>query len=142
METINRNNNDPFYRYKMPTLIITHSKSRTCLENVSEVFKSLTKYADNQKKRNPDEFMKWFKYSLAANVTKNILSGIHPDEKIIESLHQYIANYVLCGECGNPETTLFSKGKELHTTCKACGKDVIVKNKQTKYNNYLIKLLA
>jgi translation initiation factor 2 beta subunit (eIF-2beta)/eIF-5 len=142
MESIDRNKNDPFYRYQMPGLIIRHSKSRTYLENVKDLFKVLTKYADNQKKRKSEELMKWFSYALSATVKETNLSGLHPEEKIIESLHKYIESYVLCGSCSNPETTLYSKGKELFTHCKACGKDTIVKTKHAKYNKYLIKLLA
>ena len=139
-ENIDRNQNDPFYRYKMPTLIIGHRHARTYLDNIDEIFACLTKYADNAEKRNIDEIMKWFNYNMAANVKENFLSGKHPDEKLVESLHAYIANYVLCGSCFNPETTLFVFNKTVWTNCKACGKECAVECKFPKYHKYLISL--
>ena len=126
----------------MPKLRIGHRKARTYFENIEELFDVLTKYAENKQQRTYEEIMKWFSNSLAATAKQNFLSGTHPEEKAVESLHEYIETYILCGACTNPETTLFTNGKELFTNCKACGKEVKVKSKQSKYNKYLIKLLG
>jgi translation initiation factor 5 len=139
-ENIDKNKNDPFYRYKMPSLIIGHRKARTYLENIEPIFACLTKYAENAGQRSFDELMKWFNYQMSANAKDNFLSGDHPDNKLVENLHQYIQSYVLCGACSNPETTLFVMGKTLWTRCKACGKDNKIDNKFSKYNKYLLNL--
>ena len=140
-ENVDRNQADPFYRYKMPTLIIGHRHARTYLDNIEEIFACLIKYDDNATKRSCDEIMKWFNYNMAANVKENFLSGNHPDSKLIDNLHTYIEYYVLCGECSNPETTLFVSNKQLWTNCKACGKDHPIENKFPKYNKYLVNLI-
>lgn len=140
-ENIDKNKNDPFYRYKMPSLVIAHRKARTYLENIDAVFSCLIKYAENGNERSYDEIMKWFNYQMNANAKDNFLSGDHPDNKLLDALHMYIKHYVLCGGCSNPETTLFvAGGKNLFTRCKACGKDVKIENKFEKYNKYLINL--
>jgi translation initiation factor 5 len=138
--TIDRNKNDPFYRYKMPLLVIGHRKARTYLENIEPIFACLIKYAENANKRTFDELMKWFNYQMSANVKDNFLSGEHSDKMLIENLHKYIQEYVLCGSCSNPETTLYVLEKSLWTKCKACGKDTKIDNKYTKYNKYLMSL--
>ena len=139
-ENIDKNKNDPFYRYKMPSLNVGHRKARTYLENIEQIFACLTKYAENANKRTYDEIMKWFNYQMNANVKDNFLSGEHPDSKLLENLHLYIKSYVLCSSCSNPETTLFAVGKNLCTNCKACGKNMTIENKFSKYNKYLVNL--
>jgi translation initiation factor 2 beta subunit (eIF-2beta)/eIF-5 len=138
---IDISNPDPFYRYKMPAIIIAHRRQRTYIENIEEIFKCLTKYDDNQKSRKYDEIMKWISYQMASNVKENFLSGEHSDEKLIGVIHDYILHYVLCSSCSNPETTLFVLTKNLFTHCKACGKDCQINNKFSKYNAFLVNVL-
>lgn len=142
-QTINVNINaaDPCYRYKMPAPIIAHRRQRTYIENIKDIFQCLTKYDDNQTKRSYEEIMKWISFQMASNVKENFLSGEHNDGKLVGVIHDYIASYVLCGECLNPETTLFPLNKELFTHCKACGKDYKINNKHSKFNAFLVNVL-
>lgn len=78
----------------MPAIIIAHRRQRTYIENIKEIFECLTKYDDNQKTRKYDEMMKWISFQMACNVKENFLSGEHNDDKLIETIHNYIAEYV------------------------------------------------
>lgn len=137
------NNPDPFYRYKMPNLIVQFRKSKTYLDNVEEVFKCLCNYDDNASKRQYIELMKWLSYSLGTGFKVNYLSGEHSDKDVQKLLNEYIDKFVLCGTCSSPETTMHSNGKYLYTTCKACGteskiaKDAVSGNK--KFYPYLLE---
>lgn len=125
----------------MPDIVIAHRRQRTYIENIKEIFECLTKYDDNQKNRKYEEIMKWISYQMASNVKENFLSGEHSDEKLIGVIHDYISEYVLCGSCSNPETTMFVLNKTLFTHCKACGKDSQINNKHSKFNAFLVNVL-
>lgn len=44
-----------------------------------------------------------------------------PSVKINEKIQQYVDNYVLCKECGKPDTKLYKEGTIMFMKCQACG---------------------
>ncbi|KAI0224874.1 eukaryotic translation initiation factor 5 [Massospora cicadina] len=127
MATVNivRDNNDPFYRYKMPKLIAkVEGKGngiKTVIPNMGEIAKSLSRPASYP--------TKFFGCELGAQVkseAKNeryIVNGSHDAEKLQTLLDSFIEKFVLCKECRNPETDLFiQKDQTIIRDCKACGK--------------------
>lgn len=127
MATVNivRDNNDPFYRYKMPKLIAkVEGKGngiKTVIPNMGEIAKSLSRPASYP--------TKFFGCELGAQVkseAKNeryIVNGSHDAEKLQALLDSFIEKFVLCKACRNPETDLFiQKDQTIIRDCKACGK--------------------
>ncbi len=49
--------------------------------------------------------------------------------RINEKIKQYAHEFVLCYECGKPDTELKKEGEFLFLKCSACGKKFIVKSK-------------
>ncbi|TIB85903.1 hypothetical protein E3Q06_01754 [Wallemia mellicola] len=107
---------------------------KTVLPNISDISKALS--------RPPNYPTKFFGFELGAQTTldeKNdryILNGAHQVERLREILDSFIAKFVLCGSCKNPETDLqMSKNDDIIKDCKACGKrsSVDMRHRLTTY---------
>ncbi|KAL5963218.1 Eukaryotic translation initiation factor 5 [Taenia solium] len=122
---INQNVSDAFYRYKMPQLSAkVEGKGngiKTVIVNVTDIAKRLN--------RKPIYVTKYFGCELGAQIhvdDKNdryIVNGAHDTARLQELLFAFINKFVLCSNCGNPETTLQVKIKPgvVNTICTACG---------------------
>ncbi|CDS35926.1 Eukaryotic translation initiation factor 5 [Echinococcus multilocularis] len=122
---INQNVSDAFYRYKMPQLSAkVEGKGngiKTVIVNVTDIAKRLY--------RKPIYVTKYFGCELGAQIhvdDKNdryIVNGAHDTARLQELLFGFINKFVLCSNCGNPETTLQVKVKAgvVNTICTACG---------------------
>lgn len=139
---VNRNLTDQFYRYKMPKLIAkVEGKGngiKTVIVNMVEVAKALN--------RPPMYPTKYFGCVLGAQVNcdlKNeryIVNGAHDSSKLQDLLDGFIAKYVLCAGCENPETVLSVSQKKgtIHASCKACGHSGVIGG-QEKLATYILK---
>lgn len=122
---IDRSNNDPFYRYKMPRLVAkVEGKGngiKTVIVNMTDVGKALN--------RPPTYPTKFFGCELGAQTqfdAKNdryIVNGSHTDDRLQTLLDVFIKKFVLCPGCGNPETNLvvLTKRGNIEQRCIACG---------------------
>ena len=133
-----RDNNDPFYRYKMP-LIISKIEGRgngikTAIMNTSDVARALS--------RPPAYIIKFFGFELGAQTSINEaddryhVNGSHDANKLQELLDGFIAKFVLCKACKNPETDIIvQKDGSLLRDCKACGRrtSIDLKHKLASY---------
>lgn len=114
---------DPEYRYKMP---VTFGKIegrgngiKTVIPNISELASSLH--------RTPAEVNKFFGCELGAqtsysgNNDRAIVNGAHNDATLQSLVHKYIELFVLCPQCGLPETEYKIKNGIIFHKCAACG---------------------
>mmetsp|Transcript_24790 Transcript_24790/g.42445 ORF Transcript_24790/g.42445 Transcript_24790/m.42445 type:complete len:402 (-) Transcript_24790:142-1347(-) len=119
---------DPEYRYKMPTVFGKlegrGNGSKTVIPNISDVGLSLH--------RDPGEVNKFFGCELGAQTTYNaetdraIVNGHHTDKVLQQLVHKYIELFVLCPNCGLPETEYKIKSGVVNHKCAACGhKDMV-----------------
>lgn len=119
---------DPEYRYKMPTVYGKQegrgNGSKTVIPNISDVGFSLH--------RNPGEVNKFFGCELGAQTTYNketdraVVNGHHTDKVLQQLVHKYIEAFVLCPNCGLPETEYKIKSGIVYHKCAACGnKDMV-----------------
>lgn len=80
----------------------------------------------NHLHREPEHMLKFILKELAApgtlkgNNTVMIKSKI-PASRINEKIKQYCDKYVLCYDCGKPDTKLDKKDKVMTLKCMACG---------------------
>ena len=121
---INGDNNDPYYRYKMPSLISVHAGRGngcfTLVENLIDVTDSFNHPASI--------VFKYIGSVLGSNTTESkwSITGHHTNQKLIEIIYQYINSYVMCSNCNIPELLPSIEGKKknkkLFLTCSACGK--------------------
>jgi len=137
---INRNIEDPYYRYKMPSILAkVEGKGngiKTVIANMSEIAKALG--------RPPTYTTKFFGCELGAQTNfdlKNdryIVNGEHDANKLQVILDSFIRKFVLCPECDNPETTLTVRRQAIHSKCKACGHAYVIDSKH-KIATFILK---
>jgi len=121
---INGDNNDAFYRYKMPMLYSMQAGRGngcfTIIENLPDVSKALN--------HPPSIVLKYMGNYLAANATESkwTITGHYKNDELIEILYKYINSFVMCPNCNIPElipsTEGKKKNKKLILSCSACGK--------------------
>ncbi len=157
--------NDPNYRYKMPPvqLHVDHKKRRTVICNIHAIGKAL--------QRDVGEIVKFMAHDIGTKVQVKVqqggngngngngngkgggvgrgagvavVGGIHADVVLQSSIQRYIETFVLCYECGLPETIYqvkrnkrknkkqYSKNNKknekdnLWYRCEACGANEMV----------------
>lgn len=75
--------------------------------------------------RNPEHLLKYISRELAAKgeLKKQLLvfNTKLPSSKINEKIEQYVDTYVICKECGKPDTKLVKEGVLTFMRCQACG---------------------
>ena len=114
---------DPEYRYKMP---VVYGKVegrgngiKTVIPNIAEVALSLH--------RSPAEVCKFFGTEIGAQTSYNekddraVVNGQHTDPQLQDMMHKYIEKYVICPNCGLPETEYKIKNGCIYHRCAACG---------------------
>ena len=114
---------DPEYRYKMPSVYGKiegrGNGIKTVIPNISEVALALH--------REPGEVNKFFGTELGAQTTYNadtdraVVNGAHTDPVLQEAIKKYIDVFVLCPQCGLPETDYKIKSGCIYHKCMACG---------------------
>lgn len=105
-------NEDPFYRYRMPSIQIVTRKKQTIWLNICDIAKALN--------RSIPVLVSSFKKSLSTSMQYKqkakecVINGNFTLEHLRQVLQQYIDIHVICKNCGNPET--------VNGQCNACGK--------------------
>ena len=139
---VNRNVVDPFYRYKMPSLVVKvegrGNGVKTVIINLDDVARSLGRPAIY--------LIKYFSYELGTQThfdSKNnryIVNGLQDAGKLQDMLDLFIKNFVLCEMCLNPETTfkIMQKKGTIKSSCGACGHSFKI-DMSHKLTNYIIR---
>ena len=130
---------DPEYRYKMPAVFGKIEGSgngiKTVIPNITDVALSLH--------RQPGEVNKFFGTELGAqsrynaDTDKAIVNGAHTDAVLQDLMHLYIEKFVLCPNCGLPESEYKIKSDAIFHRCKACGAKEMV-DMSHKLCNYIL----
>lgn len=138
---IRRDNKDPFYRYKMPPIQAKiegrGNGIKTAVLNTSDVARALS--------RPPSYIIKYFGFELGAQTSisesteRYLVNGVHDAAKLQDSLDGFIAKFVLCGSCKNPETEfIIHRDGNVEKDCKACGAKSFV-DPRHKLTSYIVK---
>src|SRR4030043_897119 len=76
-------------------------------------------------RRNPEHFQKFILKELATSGQKEgerlVLNNKIPSAKINAKIEQYIKEFVICRECGKPDTELKRENRLTFIHCLACG---------------------
>ncbi|NQU79382.1 translation initiation factor IF-2 subunit beta [Candidatus Woesearchaeota archaeon] len=82
--------------------------------------------------RNVEHFLKYILKEIATpgNLTRNalMLGAKVPASRINEKIRKYASEYVLCRDCGKPDTKLMKEGDLSFIKCQACGSKHQVKS--------------
>ncbi len=104
-------------RFEMPTFNVFLQGNQAVVTN----FKEVAKYI----RRDPKLLLKYLTKELAApaNVAGDrlIIKGKVRTDKINAKLQNFVKTYVICKECGKPDTELVTIEGVLYLRCSACG---------------------
>lgn len=104
-------------RFEIPRAFITKEGAKTILKNFSQIAKTLN--------RKEEHLYKYLVKSLGtAGMIDNerlILQGKFSEEEIQKEIDEYVKLYVLCKECGAPDTELMKEERVIILRCQACG---------------------
>jgi len=113
-------------RFEIPKAMGHIQGNRTVITNFLQIASAL--------RRDADHFLKYVLKELATpgEVKKSgalILGTKIPASRINEKVRQYANEFVLCPECGKPDTTLAKEEGITYMKCTACGAKNVVKAK-------------
>ncbi len=115
-------------RFEIPDLDILQEGNTT-------IFKNFTDIADKIN-RSPEKFLKFLLGELGtAGERENgrvVFKGKINSRKIRTKIEDYVEKYVLCPECGRPDTRLVKEDRVDIIKCDACGAHGPIRGKQSK----------
>lgn len=104
-------------RFTIPKVDVVYEGRTTILRNFEKILSILN--------RDADHLLKFFLKELGTAGEKDgpraIFQGKIPAQQIQNKLEEYVETFVLCQECGRPDTQLIKKDRLLLLRCDACG---------------------
>lgn len=115
-------------RFVMPEAKVTIEGKTTILDNFAEVAAVI--------RRDQDHFMKYLLGELgtAGKIDGNraVFNGKFESSLISMMVRNYIEDYVICSECGRPDTRLVKDDRVLILRCDACGSHRPVRKRKAR----------
>jgi len=112
-------------RFEIPKIEGHFEGKKTILSNFFQITSHL--------RRTPEHFQKFMLKELAASGQKEgdrlILNIKVPSAKINQKIEQYAKEFVLCRECGKPDTEIIKEDRLNFVHCLACGAKHSVRSK-------------
>src|SRR3989344_3319158 len=104
-------------RFETPVASVIGGKRQTVVKNFSDIVKAL--------RRSPQEMAKYMFKELAVpgdiKGAELVLQAKVPTSLINRRIKEYARDFVLCKECGKPDTMLQKIGSYTFIKCEACG---------------------
>ncbi len=104
-------------RFTVPNVAGHLEGNKTVISNFLQIATTIS--------RPPEHLLKYISRELAAkgDIKKQLLvfNTKISSSKMNEKIQQYVDRYVLCKECGKPDTKLIKEGMILFIRCQACG---------------------
>lgn len=114
-------------RFNVPEPKLLTEGKTTVLENFANIADILN--------RDPDHVFKFLLKELGTAGKKDssrvIFQGRFNFDVVTQAIEQYVTEYVICSECGRPDTHLLRSDRILTLRCDACGAHRPVKKRQT-----------
>lgn len=114
------------WSYPEPRAII--EGKTTILENFIDIVNAL--------RRDQDHLMKYLLGELGTagkiDGSRAIFNGKFEDSLFSPMIHNYVDDYVICSECGKPDTKLYKDDRVLMLKCEACGSHRPVRKRKSK----------
>lgn len=112
-------------RFEIPKVEGYFEGKKTILSNFFQIAEYI--------RRNPEQFQKFILRELATAGQREgdrlILNNKVPSEKINQKIQAYVKEFVVCKQCGKPDTELIKEGRLTFIHCLACGAKHIVRSK-------------
>jgi translation initiation factor 2 subunit 2 len=104
-------------RFEIPKSDSFTMGNRTIIRNFQEIAQKMN--------RDPNHLMKFLSGELATSGNFEsrgaVFQGRFSQYQINEKLEKFATTYVLCHECGKPDTKLVKEGRITFLQCEACG---------------------
>ena len=104
-------------RFEIPKIMGHFEGKKTILINFFHIASHI--------RRNPEHFQKFLLKELATSGQKEgdrlVLNNKIPSAKINSKIERYVQEFVLCKECGKPDTELIKEDRLTFMHCLACG---------------------
>ena len=104
-------------RFEIPRVNAFREGSRTIIKNFSQIAKAVN--------RSEEHIYKYLVKSLGTagflEAGRLTLQGKFTEDEIQKEVDSYVKEYVLCRECGAPDTVLVREDRILFVRCMACG---------------------
>lgn len=104
-------------RFRMPRIKSSLGRKKTVIENFYEICRTI--------RRDPKNVAKFYANQLGVPYNledKRLMLGSQLSvDRLQRTLEAYIKEYVLCEECGLPDTRLEKEKKITFLVCEACG---------------------
>ncbi len=103
-------------RFQMPVGVIYYEGNTTILKNLGEI--------SDKVNRDKKQIFTYILKEVGTAGEMNdrvVLQGKIPEGKIQDCIKRYVTKYVLCRECGRPDTKMIKKNRVLMLKCEACG---------------------
>ncbi|MDP2628670.1 MAG: translation initiation factor IF-2 subunit beta [Nanoarchaeota archaeon] len=112
-------------RFEIPKIEGHIEGKKTILTNFFQIVSHI--------RRNPEHFQKFMLKELAASGQREgdrlVLNIKVPSGKINQKIEEYVKEFVLCKECGKPDTELIKENRLTFIHCLACGAKHSVRGK-------------
>ncbi|MHC1626853.1 MAG: translation initiation factor IF-2 subunit beta [Methanoculleaceae archaeon] len=104
-------------RFSIPEPRIYYEGKTTVLENFADIADTLRRPYDHLMKHLLGEL------GTAGRIdgSRAVFNGKFEEDQIRNVIQGYIEDYVICSECGRPDTRLVKDGRVLLLQCEACG---------------------
>ncbi len=104
-------------RFEVPVAVISAGKKQTSIKNFSEIVKTL--------RREPADMAKYLFKELAVPGSirggELILQAKVPTALVNQRIKEYVKDFVVCKECGKPDTMIQRVDNYVFIKCEACG---------------------
>ncbi len=104
-------------RFEIPKISVQKEGNRTIIKNFGTIAKAIN--------RSEEHLYKYLVRSLGTagviEAGRLTLQGKFSDKEIRKEIEDYVKTYVLCKECGSPDTEFVKEERILFVKCLACG---------------------
>jgi len=104
-------------RFEIPRVNVQREGNKTVIKNFSQIAKALN--------RSEDHLFKYLVKSMGTagflEAGRLVLQGKFSEAEVQREIDDYVKKYVLCRECGAPDTTFIREERVLMIRCLACG---------------------
>ncbi len=104
-------------RFEIPRVRVQREGSRTIIKNFSQIAKTLN--------RSEEHLSKYLVKSLGTagflEAGRLVLQGKFTEDDVQKEIDDYVRRFVICRECGAPDTEFIREERVLMIRCLACG---------------------
>jgi translation initiation factor 2 subunit 2 len=113
-------------RFEVPKVAIFVEGNRTIIKNYKDIAEVLN--------RDPQHLLKYLMRELATSGIvegqRAVFQGKFTSKSLDDLISRYTKTYVLCSECGKPDTHIEKQDRFQYLVCEACGAKASIKTIQ------------